>query len=525
MSAGYNMAIVTYSSTSTSNYIVGLTMGVALGYRISGGVIKAPRPAVQITKYFNSSTVVPWASTATSFLLEVSSPSQFNTVVGTDGDRQTVALFNTGTQVITVEAPYFSDIIAEARTRYTGAGYSAPPWTILPGQAKTFGLSYYSREKGSINEAIWFSVTETQSVTRLDLAISANELYNLSFSRTSYSTSTWLPNQNVLVDYEITPIRNGVVQDVDTNFSVSISGHNSWSLESQSKNKFTLRFNSWALSNSTASYAATATITAPGVGQVYLFGNTSTHSVNTALNYSSSSWISTLTQPDAIVGARIDYIQPTMTSTQTMRVLTIGVGTGGDGAPPLRDSNTFFKPEFLDIIQSRGKIQNAYWQTIYSFPLASTTTSRTFLSKDYKIKSQGQGLDYDSYYGEGVNAGTMFVVELDNANNVFVKFAGLRQDSGGRDAVVDQTLSRIGRVFYYYSTRDQNFRTTSTISRPWGQVYQQQVFVNNVLTQTELLTEFGNTGTAVNPTVTMSQFFRGFDNQDRIITSLVVSPT
>lgn len=518
------MAIVSYSSTSTSNYQVGLTMGVSLGYRISGGVIRAPRPTVQITKYLNSSTSVPWASSASTLILEVSTPNQYSTVVGTDGDRQTVALFNTGTEVITVEAPYFSDIVAEGRTRYQGSGYSSPPWTIAPGQAKTFGLSYYSREPGSINEAVWFKVTETQVITRLDLQISANELYNLSFNRTSYSTSTWLPNQNVLVDYEITPIRNGIVQDVDTNFSVSISGHNSWSLYSQSRNRFTLRFNSWALGNSTGTYATTATVSAPGVGQIYTFGNTSTHSVNTALNYSSSSWISTLTQPDAIVGCRIDYVQPFFTSTQTLRVLTIGVGTGADGAPPLSASNVFFQPELLDIVQSRGLIPNAYWQTIYSFPLVSTSTTRSFLSKDYKTKSQGQGRDYDFYYGEGLNAGSMFVIELDSSNNVFVKFAGLRQDSGGLDPVLDNTLSRIGRVFYYYSVKDQNYRTTSTISRPWGQVYQQQVYINNTLTQTELLTEFGNTGTQINPTVTMSQFFRGFDNQDRVVTSLVVSP-
>ncbi len=504
-----------YSSASTSDYTVIMTMGVAIGSRTSGGVLAAPRPTFQITDRLDGVQTV-WSSSARTVILEVSGPNQWSNVVGRQGSVQTLTLINDGTEILEVQAPIFSDVMTRATPVYTGLNYSAPPWVISTGSSATFGISYTSNDIGVFNEAIWFSNNGVGGLYRYDLTVASGSSYQVLVEPSNYSTSTWLPNQNSIVTYDLTAYSNEVELDSDTGFSISLAGSTAWSIDSIGVNTFDLRFNSTVIANVTGTYVATATITAPGLSSPIVVTNTATHSVNNDLNYSSVRWFSNLTRPDAVVGARIDYIQADYTSTISTRLLTLGVGSGGDGSRPLSDGMLSpFREHYLDPIWSRGGIINPFWQTVYSIPLLGTTTTRTYLSKDFRTKTQEpDARDYDYYFGHEEYAGTLFVITESAMGDVTIGINDLREDTDGADQDLDDTLDRLQRVFYYYSDQDAVFRDTAT----WHTVaLRLDEFGRNVYSTTSLASS------AVD--LLYTEFFRGFDDNDNTVTSLVLIPT
>ena len=499
-------------------------MGVAIGYRISGGEIKAPRPRTQVTQTFDGVSI-PWNSSGTNIYVYVDAPTEWQAALGQFSSVVPVRLVNSGTTTATVEAPVFTDIVASAVPVYanTTGTFSAPPWSIDPGQSKTFGLKYIAYETGVWNEAIFFSSDESSGGQRYDVSVVSGDVISLSVSPSSYSVNTTKPNENFIGTYTVTVLRNGQIIDLDPQLSASIVGSPAWSIERVETNSVTVRFDSARFNNIAATYVSTLTISSgvQGVGSKNLT-NSASHLVNNSLNYSSSTWMSTLTQPDVIVGARIDYVQ---SSTQAERVLTIGVGSGADGSQPVRSGiYSLFDQNYLNPIYGvdRGRTPYPFWQTVYSFRLNSLTTGsvRTYLSKDHRVKTQQPaGFDYDSYFGYFANSGTMFVVELDLDDNVKILFNDLRETTGGVDAQLDQTLERLGRAFYYYSIKDTDLQSRSTGTT--GVVTYQEVFENGQLVKTYALNEFGQNG---NPSNNMTKLFVGFDGSDNIKTILVESP-
>lgn len=213
-----------------------------------------------------------------------------------------------------------------------------------------------------------------------------------------------------------------------------------------------------------------------------------------------TSWISSFSLPDAIVGARIDYLKG-------QRVLTIGVGTGGDLSPRNVDPDPdWFNPDFLSPKTGQAKFPYAFWRSVYEIPLSMTNTNVTYYSDAaladgtylYKKKTTNiDDKDYAWYFGHYEGEHSLFRVDKDAQGNVNISITAKRETSG--NAEIDGTLDRLSRVFYYHSKVDQDagYRTAATQLGP-------------------RLDDFGNPNAQGDNTL----FFIGFDRNDRVITSL-----
>jgi len=439
------MALLTFKSTNSEHYVVGLTLGLGIGYRISGGAILAPRPTVQTLTTLNGATST-WVSSATNVIIsDIVCPSVFATTPEGQGTIYTVTINNIGLAPLVVETPIFSNLVTEARPIFSGGLYSSPPWTIQPGDNAKFGLSYYTADTGVFNEAIVFRTNEAGVFKRKDLLVTSSQLYQLTLTPNNSSFSTSLPNENRLVPYTLSASLNGnMLTDVELQYTPTLSGNPAWTIDSVQGNIVTLRFDSARFNNATGTYVSTLTIN--GYGVQIQATSTASHSVDLVQNRSSSSWISTLTQPDAIIGARIDLVNG-------QRTLTLGVGSGADGSDSLSQNNIYFRAEYLNPIYGRGRIPFPYWQTVYQMPLTSSTS---YLSGNYRVKTQSASTrDYDWYFGHYNSTGSLFLVDVDPFGNTSIRLNDLRETTQGLDPVLDATLDRLTRSFYYYSLQDQ----------------------------------------------------------------------
>ena len=244
------MAILTFNSSFAPFYVITGTMGVAIGYRISGGEIKAPRPRTQVTQTFDGVNI-PWNSSGTNIYVYVDAPTEWQAALGQFSSVVPVRLVNSGTTTATVEAPVFTDIVASAVPVYanTTGTFSAPPWSIDPGQSKTFGLKYIAYETGVWNEAIFFSSDESSGGQRYDVSVVSGDVISLSVSPSSYSVNTTKPNENFIGTYTVTVLRNGQIIDLDPQLSASIVGSPAWSIERVETNSVTVRFDSARFNN------------------------------------------------------------------------------------------------------------------------------------------------------------------------------------------------------------------------------------------------------------------------------------
>lgn len=456
------MALVQYSSTNFVDYQVGLTLGIGIGYRISGNAIRAPRPSTQILKNLNGD-VFPWNSSATNIgLLAASIPTPFQTIPEKLVSLETVTLINQGSIPLIVQEPYFTNFMTTAQAVYTGTGYTSPPWTINTGSSVSFGLRYISSDVGSFYESIIFNTNEAESIKKYNITVNSNYYYVLDVDPGGFDIETELPGENFVGTYTITAVVDGIPNSsLEIPFTADISGSDSWSIDSTGFNQVTVRYNAWQNNNSTGTFISLLSISAPGVA-AQTFANTATQNIDFSLNYNSSTWISALTLPDAIVGLRMDYVQIKGTSS-TVRTLTMGVGSGADLSPPLSEGvESWFTEANLSPAAGRGKYPFAFWQTVCQIPLPSTSTFTTYYSGDYRVKSQEPlSKDYDWYFGHYASEGSMFIIEQDSLGYVYIRFNDLREYS--TSTAVNQTLDRISRSFYYYSDIDTAYRTNGQL--------------------------------------------------------------
>ena len=83
----------------------------------------------------------------------------------------------------------------------------------------------------------------------------------------------------------------------------------------------------------------------------------------------------------------------------------------------------------------------------------SGSGSSLYYSGDFRVKTQEPlARDYDYYFGHYDSFASMFVVSEDSDGNVFISVNDLREQSS--DNLVNQTLDRLTRIFYYYSPND-----------------------------------------------------------------------
>lgn len=499
------MAIETYASTVTSTYMVTATIGIGIGYRISGGAIRAPRPTVQMLTNLDGESFT-WNNSArfTQILSVTPQNNTWFTYPGQAGPIQTVTLTNVGSETLVVGSPIFTNFLSSAEPVYDTYGYSAPPWTISSGTSATFGLRFRSNDIGLFNEAVIFPTNEATSSTRYDVQVVSNEGFSFTISPLGLITSTARYGQNFIGTYTVTPLINGqTVLDTVIPLSATMSGDIKWSVERIDGNQVTVRFNSFGLSATTATYIGTLTVTSTLGSVTYSTQavNTATHGVSTGSNYAVASWLSDITEPDAMIGVRLDVILGIPT-------VTIGVGSGANGSPIYsQGGNLYFNPSYLDPQYSQLRANYPYWRTVYEIPLASTGR---YLSKNYKTKTQGSD-DYDQYFGEHSEAGSMFAVEYDQNGDVVIDLLELRDPvTPSSNAVLNQTLDRLTRSFHYHSVTDGQ---AGNLSRPEPQL--------GTRMNDQGLPDYNSGTGAGGPLTTM---FRGFRNDGSVYTTLVPVP-
>ena len=498
------MAIQFITTSVLANYISTLSIGSAIGYRISGGGVLGPKPYMQTTSTLDG-TVIPYTglSSQTRILsvVEGSPNGRFEAFTGFAGTKKAITLTNLGNSNMIVNAPVFSNRLTQAKPRYLKL--MSPPWNISSGTSRTFLLSYVGLEEGTFYESIFFPTPNANlPYYRHDTQVFSRSGYTFTVSPDSYSTTTFRIGENSTVDYVITP-RNFGVDDRDyiTPIQANITGSPEWTIDSVSDNRVRLRFNTRGSTTTTATYVSTLTLSVPN--DSFTLVNTATHYVNMAQNYNTSTWFSRLSRPDGIVGMRIDYVQSDIGSTSSQRLLTIGVGSGGDGAPLYKDGGSlYFSTDNLAPMEVTAKEKFAYWRTVYQIPLIGTNTSKTYLSGDYRVKSQEPLVrDYDYYYGTGDNQGSMFTIVEDSTGAIRIVINEVRETSG--DSIVDGTLDRLETIFYYYVQSDQDLG------------YRDSPQLGNKLD------EFG---VIDNNSGTNCHLFLGFDRHNRVEISLVTIP-
>lgn len=492
------------NQTNTASYVSSLTIGSLVGYRISGGGILGPKPYMQTTLTLNGVSQSLTSINTQTRILQISESDpvgRFEAYVGVAGTRKAITLTNLGNSDILVSEPVFSNRLTTAVPRYLQL--MKPPWTISSGSSRMFLLSYAGNEEGDFDESIFFP-TPNASIPyyRYDTVVYSRSGYTYSISPSSYSTTTYRIGENTVVDYDITARYLGTIdQSYSVPYTVNLQADPAWSYDALEDNRISLRFSSKGLAYTTATYVATLTVTVPN--DSFTIISTATHSVDTLYNYNSSTWYSFLSKPDAIVGCRIDYLRSSATATTKTRLLTIGVGSGGDGAPLYRDGGSlYFDTANLAPMEVTAREKFAYWRTVYQIPLIGTNTERVYFSNDYRVKTQEPLLrDYDYYYGQGPSLNSMFTIKEDSQGAVRITINEVRETSG--DADIDGTLDRLERIFYLNVPSDETagYRTAPQ--------------------QEPLLNDYGQGDSGG----TNTHLFLGFDRYDKVMLSLVPYPT
>ena len=427
-------------------------------------------------------------------ILHVSTLTDYNFIRNSTATTKTVYLTNQGSDDLTIRG-----------INYTKSGvqvipsYDTSTWTIVgnpldnhtattiisPGKTITFDLTYFSSDAGTYtNSFTVISDGNSSSYIPADLigtnivsykvftVQNVEDKFFFRLSPTSIATTSTMYGQNTLHRFNIVPFN-----DTTSSYNFSLSGSPGFSIHSSSTSLVRVLFSNNSVNNVSGTY--TTTLLATAFNGTTSSSATITHTVNVDLskfmNY--GTWLSPGAPTDSIVGISYDKING-------VRTLTIGLGTGGNGAPGyLQGGIDYLNLTNLGIYAGELTQPYRYWAKVYRFSL---TEANTYYSADYKVKSQG--INYDQYFGEEQAPESIFIVENDAYGNVLVKINHLRYLPED-DAALSATLQNITRAFHYYSEADVGGRYYQ-IGGPVGDGTQTQLFIgfyNNGTTSTSLV--------------------------------------
>ena len=276
------MAIQSVRSLTLTDFESSLTFVSAFGYIVSGGVLKGPRPIGGTTLNLDGSRIST-ATTSTQILsIEDDYPyGQFVAYPGLRGVRKRVYVKNQGTAPIFVGTPTYTERFAKAQPNYNA--FLPPPWTIEPGDYRLFYLSYEADSAGIADEVVLFPTPQADTpFARLNARVNITSDAAVRISPTEYSTSTSLPGENSLIKYQLSADLFGAgIENYNYNFTATIIGHKSWTIDDVQADSVTLRFDGWLTNDIDGLYVSTLTITTPSLSISTI--NTATHSpsVNT----------------------------------------------------------------------------------------------------------------------------------------------------------------------------------------------------------------------------------------------------
>jgi hypothetical protein len=430
------------------SFDVNLNIGSELGYTMQTNtnmVVNTP----QVQTFMNLNGDVFSTSTYsvnTGPLLRTSLVSDFVFPIFTTSTHQTIYMTNIGQSALTVTNILFSySQEVGPRIYYIVPNIltTSTPITILPNNTASFELAYKASVPGVYDN---FIIIKSNNASGIYYKINTHQIAGRSSGFTispEYSnTTTNHIGKSQLIDYTITPIFNTFPNtSVSLSLVTSLSGSRAWQIDSIGKNLITMKFNPNEVNNVNGTYVSTLTVTANNVTRTIT--NTGTVAIDYAANKHLTSWLSPASHYNSVIGMSYDIVD-------NQRVLTIGVGMGGDGVPiyglggkPYADvgalssgADTVIRPY-------------PFWAKVYRIPF--TGSEQVYYSSDYVVKTTDD-LDYSTYFGEYHAPGSMFIVTDDGYGSLTIEINHLRELSG--DAATDVTLNNLTRAFYYYSGVD-----------------------------------------------------------------------
>lgn len=417
--------------------------------------------------------IFPAGQTSTNTLLALH-PTYYNDYLKawTEGYKKTITITNLGNADVVMfpNAPYrplFSapetpgvfpvlHSVGGTDTTHVNGISSLNSYTLGVGQTTDVEIAYYGTDTGDFSSLVSIeSNAGAGPITVYTSQLVGVETYDFTLSTTTVVTTTEVLGKQAITNITITPIRNGFYDpEYSAPYTTSIVGDAGWSVR-PGINEFALIFDPDLQQNTTGTYYSTVTVTS----------NYITHEIfntaNIAIDYRSyktqAQWISAAAPYNAVVGISLnqELVANSLDVAVTSTVLTIALGTGGDGTPQYGYGGAPFA-ELRDLIYDAETIDQPYpyWANVYRFVLSNTATSYISgaVNEDgnplYQVKTT-DGLNYSDYFGFEQSQGSIFLVEHDGGGNITIEINNLRELSG--DAVFDTTLNNITRAFYYYS--------------------------------------------------------------------------
>jgi len=438
-----------------TSFDVNLNIGSQIGYTLPGNPkLLGYAPDIQTTATLNGE-LIPYSgvnSLQKSPLLVISASPTADNIPLDDfimstyqtSTYQTLYLKNKGNAVLTITDVImtYSDGI-EAVFR---AGATTLPITIQPGSQTNVSGAYYAFDSGIYDN---FFVFQSNSISGYEKVRTHQIVLDTQNFRTiplNFSTSTNKIGQVVTQTYKLIPIFNNIeYPDSVITVDGSISGNGAWYIVTTGTNSITIAFDSNQVNNINGVYSADLTILANGATHKAI--NTATVVIDHDKNKNLSNWMSPASHYNSIIGVSYDL-------EDDVRILTVGVGMGGDGVPIYGDGGSLYaNVNNLGLGSGDARQPYTFWSKVYRIPF--TGAAQIYNSSDYVIKTTTAS-DYSSYFGENHAPGSMFIVEDDGYGSLKIELNHLKEFYDEYiDDTVKTTLINLTRAFYYYSNVDR----------------------------------------------------------------------
>jgi len=383
-------------------------------------------------------------------VLSITTTTNYLIDTGTTSSAQTITISNIGTERLaiskiefekngTIPRPEFgSDWFISSVTTGTNLVTYVTSIGIEAGSSKTFDLAYYGPRTGQFSNRIVIT-SNAPAINSRYVSFTfqdVQQLFSFRLIPLGYVTTSTRFSQITYHDFT-TNYFNGTTSTM----SYSLAGSSGFSITTSSVAGATVQFNNLTIGNVNGTYTATLTAITGGLTATA----TLSHTVNITpgLYAQYGTWISPAAPNNSIVGFSYDLIEG-------VKTLTIGIGGGADG------SSSFLPTTLPLLLASNLSIQGGeflnpyqYWSVVYRIPLDET--ARTYYTKNYLVKLQGNS--YDRYFGDNLGNNSIFIVEDDGHGNLLIKINKLKEQLSDDDNF-NITLQNLTRVLFYYSPID-----------------------------------------------------------------------
>ena len=441
---------------------VNINITSSVGFRNSFDAINGPPTYLQTIQDLEGNLYTPYPTPTRS--LTVSAVNDFVVYLTQPAEAQTVYLTNSGNSALTITSVQFTS--QEVTPIYTfGPGWVSSSTTIASGSTASFQLSYSGSKKGNFvnsfvvksnNDAGTIKVVTNQYVgTLFD--------YTVIPSGMNETLTRW--GQQAISTFTITPLT-----DIVTSLNASLTGSSGYRLGTITTGSVELIFDCSEIGNTNGTYNGTLSVTANELTKT--INNSVVVSIDTTQYRHIASWLSPTSYDNSVIGMSYDVIGG-------VKILTIGVGSGGDDTPEYTAGGSIFiSTSTLGIAASEIVEIYPYWREVYKISLDGT--ERRYEANASNRVKLSSDISYASYFGEYESQGSMFVVDDDGYGNLTIRMNHLRETSN--DESLARTLDNLTRAFYYYSESDLPSRYTNAQPAPIldGTVTEQFVgFYNN----------------------------------------------